>query len=298
MINYQLKSKEKIKPQPVNAYITGCFTPKSQQLKIAVGKSVLPEYFGDEKDRFRYNRDKINRSKLPIVMQFKNTLERFEDIVNRTEFYFNSLGYVPNVDEFKDKLLVNLGRKVDVFESIRLVDFLHDYCNELRDLMIRGQKKIKESSIVQYEELLTQIINYEDVKRKKLMVHDISFDVYQDFIHVTNEIFIGNLLPKNDNALKRKKFFGKRGYSVNSLSNLTSRFKNMLKQARIRGFELHMRPTSNSFNQDSVMGDTSQLYSIVASAVKDGSFAGTSKGTEQGQVRASTNRQIQKRTTF
>ncbi|WP_312922173.1 phage tail tape measure protein [Empedobacter brevis] len=59
-----------------------------------------------------------------------------------------------------------------------------------------------------------------------------------------------------------------------------------------------MRPTSNSFNQDSVMGDTSQLYSIVATAVKDGSFAGTSKGTEQGQVRASTNRQIQKRTTF
>ncbi|CAM3232184.1 phage tail tape measure protein [Empedobacter stercoris] len=59
-----------------------------------------------------------------------------------------------------------------------------------------------------------------------------------------------------------------------------------------------MRPTSNSFNQTSVMGDTSQLYSIVANAVKDGSFAGTSKGTEQGQVRASTNRQIQKITTF
>ncbi|WP_295676131.1 phage tail tape measure protein [uncultured Empedobacter sp.] len=59
-----------------------------------------------------------------------------------------------------------------------------------------------------------------------------------------------------------------------------------------------MRPTSNSFNQTSAMGDTSQLYSIVAQAVKDGSFAGTSRGTEQGQVRASTNRQIQKRTTF
>lgn len=59
-----------------------------------------------------------------------------------------------------------------------------------------------------------------------------------------------------------------------------------------------MRPTSNSFNQTSAMGDTSQLYSIVATAVKDGSYAGTSKGTEQGQVRASTNRQIQKRTTF
>jgi hypothetical protein len=59
-----------------------------------------------------------------------------------------------------------------------------------------------------------------------------------------------------------------------------------------------MRPTSNSFNQTSAMGDTSQLYGIVAQAVKDGSYAGTSKGTEQGQVRASTNRQIQKRTTF
>lgn len=59
-----------------------------------------------------------------------------------------------------------------------------------------------------------------------------------------------------------------------------------------------MRPTSNSFNQTSAMGDTSQLYSIVATAVKDGSFAGTSKGSEAGQVRASTNRQIQKRTTF
>ncbi|MDM1547082.1 hypothetical protein HX096_04330 [Empedobacter falsenii] len=30
-----------------------------------------------------------------------------------------------------------------------------------------------------------------------------------------------------------------------------------------------MRPTSNSFNQDSVMGDTSQLYSIVATAVNE-----------------------------
>jgi len=59
-----------------------------------------------------------------------------------------------------------------------------------------------------------------------------------------------------------------------------------------------MRPTSNSFNQTSAMGDTSQLYSIVATAVKDGSFAGTSKGSEIGQVRASTNRAIQKRTTF
>lgn len=60
-----------------------------------------------------------------------------------------------------------------------------------------------------------------------------------------------------------------------------------------------MRPTSNQFNQTSAMGgDMNQMYNLVAQAVKEGSFAGTSTGTETGQVRASTNRQIQKRTTF
>lgn len=59
-----------------------------------------------------------------------------------------------------------------------------------------------------------------------------------------------------------------------------------------------MRPTSNQFNQQSASGDMSQMYTMVASAVKDGSFAGTSQGAERGQVRASTNRQIQKRTQF
>lgn len=59
-----------------------------------------------------------------------------------------------------------------------------------------------------------------------------------------------------------------------------------------------MRPTSNQFNQQSASGDMSQMYDIVANAVKDGSYLGTSQGAERGQVRASTNRQIQKRTQF
>ena len=68
MINYQLKRKDISKPQPIFAYITGVFIGSKERLKISIGKSILPQDFGEEIDNYKFNRDRLNKSKKPCTM--------------------------------------------------------------------------------------------------------------------------------------------------------------------------------------------------------------------------------------
>ena len=89
MINYQLKRKDISKPQPIFAYITGVFIGSKERLKISIGKSILPQDFGEEIDNYKFNRDRLNKSKKPSNLIVKSVIDKFELTVNQVDLFFN-----------------------------------------------------------------------------------------------------------------------------------------------------------------------------------------------------------------
>jgi len=239
MINYQLKSKDTTKNQPVFAYITGVFKGSQERLKIAIGKSINPNDFGDADSNFKFNRNKLNKSKNPSNLIFKKFLENFESAVNQTELYFAVTEKKPNKDEFKGKLLVYLGKEVEekTTSNITLIDFINDYVKEVKELRLKNKKKISDGTIWNYLSVIHHIKNYQQSKGVELLISDFSFDIYNDFVETTNQLAIDKIKGKNKEI--HCKIHHKVGKSVNTISVITTRLRFLLSKAQQRGYELH-----------------------------------------------------------
>ncbi|MBS7332281.1 MAG: hypothetical protein KIG88_01625 [Weeksellaceae bacterium] len=242
MINYHLKRKEINKKQPVDAYLTGYFRNPSDRLKISVGKTINPTDFGDASNNFKFNRDKINKSKKHGVIIFKQMLQDFEAATSKTEAFFIALSVKPTKEEFKKQLLNNLGRTVDkekISESILITDFIEEYLEECRKLVQNGQRKLTETSMKKYIQVNTHIKNYQEYLGQAISIDQFSYEMFVDFIKVINMIAIGKITLKRNHIKSRSKLLNSEGYSMNTLNTITSRLKFMLGEAKIRGYKLH-----------------------------------------------------------
>lgn len=240
MINYHLKRKETNKPQPVDAYLTGYFRNPSDRLKISVGKNIHPLDFGDAVTNFKFNRDKINKSKKHGVIIFKRVLEDLETATSKTEAYFIAMSLKPTKEEFKEQLLINLGRKPEKDESrVLLVDFIETYCDERSEMTLKGQNPIKEKSIEKYRQVGTHIKNFQEFKNKQVYVDEFSYEMYMEFLDVINKIAIGKIVLKYNHIKSKSRLTNKLGYSLDTMNTISTKLRYILKQARIRGFNLH-----------------------------------------------------------
>lgn len=239
MINYQLKSKDTSKQSPVFAYITGVFSQSQERLKVSIGKSIFPQDFGDVSDNYKYNRDRFFKSKKPSNLIFRDYIEKFEQAVNQTELYFRVSEKKPSKDEFKTKLLVNLGKEVEekTSSNITLVDFINDYVKEVKELRLKNKKKISDGTIWNYLSVIHHIKNYQQSKGLELLISDFSFDIYNDFVEVTNQLAIDKIKGKNKEI--HCKIHHKVGKSINTISVITTRLRFLLSKAQQRGYELH-----------------------------------------------------------
>ncbi|MCA4783135.1 hypothetical protein IF125_12870 [Empedobacter stercoris] len=243
MINYQLKSKDTSKHQPVYAYITGVFNIPNARLKISIGKSINPNDFGLKSENYSFNSQHIKNSKKPEVLVFKRVLEDFERAVDKTLMYFLGVEIGVDLELFKQKLLENLGREQKVVEKksdeILVTDFIEDYIEESKELVRKGQKKLAESSMRKYIQVNTHIKNYQEFLKKEIYIHELSYDVFISMIEVINKIAIGKIKLKNNHQKSKSRITNGAGYSLNTLNTFTSRLKYMLGEARIRGYHLH-----------------------------------------------------------
>lgn len=256
MINYQLKSKDTEKAQPVYAYITGVFNKSNDRLKLSIGKTINPDDFGKKGENYRYNSQLIKTSKKPSVLVFKRALEDFESAVSKVESYFMGGDLIPSKDQFKEKLLQNLGREQKVVEKksdeILVTDFIEDYIEESKELVRKGQKKLAESSMRKYIQVNTHVKNYQEFIEKKIYVHELSYDVFVSMIDILNKIAIGQIKLKVNHQKSKSRITNEEGYSLNTLNTFTSRLKYMLGEARIRGYHLH--PTLHLDDKRLVIG--------------------------------------------
>lgn len=242
MINYHLKSKQTNKSQSVDAYLTGYFKNSSDRLKISVGKTINPIDFGDAEANFKFDREKINKSKKHGVIIFKRALEDFETATSKTETYFIAMGYKPSKEDFKEHLLINLGRKVEIKEDdnrILLVDFIEQYCVERSLMSLKGQNPIKSNSLEKYRQVGTHVKNYQEHIKQEVYVDDFSFDMYMDFLEIINKIAIGKIVLKHNHIKSKSRLTNKLGYSLDTVNTITTKLRYILKQARIRGYNLH-----------------------------------------------------------
>ena len=240
MINYHLKRKETNKAQPVDAYLTGYFKNPSDRLKISIGKTINPTDFGDVGNNFKFHRDKINKSKKHGVIIFKRVLEDFEAATSKTEAFFIANGIKPDKEDFKEQLLINLGRKVAEDDTrILLVDFIENYCDERAEMNLKGQNPIKEISLNKYREQGTHIKNYQEFLRRQIYVDEFSYEMYMEFLDVINKIAIGKIVLKHNHIKSKSRLTNKLGYSLDTINTITTKLRFILKQARIRGFKLH-----------------------------------------------------------
>lgn len=239
MVNYQLKSKVTGKQSLVFAYITGVFSTPQERLKISTGKSICPEDFGNLEDNYRFNRDKINRSKKPACLIFKSHLEEFENALNQTVMYFNLTKTKPNKDEFRTKLLVNLGKEVEENEinNIKITDFIKEYVDECKDLRTKNKKKISDGTLLNYLSVIHHLNNYQHYKGLEFNINDFSFDIYNEFVEITNQLAIDKVKGKNTEI--DCKVHHKIGKSVNTISVVTTRLRFLLGRAQQRGYKLH-----------------------------------------------------------
>lgn len=120
-------------------------------------------------------------------------LEDFEAATSKTDTYFIAMGYKPTKEDFKEHLLINLGRKVEIKEEdnrILLVDFIEKYCNERTQMTLKGQNPIRKNSIEKYRQVGTHIKNYQEFKKKQVYVNEFSDEMYMEFLDVINKIAI------------------------------------------------------------------------------------------------------------
>ena len=239
MINYQLKRKDISKPQPIFAYITGVFIGSKERLKISIGKSILPQDFGEEIDNYKFNRDRLNKSKKPSNLIVKSVIDKFELTVNQVDLFFNLIDIKPTREEFKVKLLEYLGREVKEIKvtSDRFIDFIEDYINNVKNIQKKNMMKISDDTIRNYLSIIYHIKNYEKYKERVLNISDISYDIYNDFIDTTAQFSVEEL--KGNNRTINCRVHNKVCKSNNTISVIASRFRFFLEQASKRGYQLH-----------------------------------------------------------
>ena len=118
-------------------------------------------------------------------------LEDFEAATSKTEAFFIANGIKPFKEDFKELLLINLGRKFEEDDNrILLVDFIEKYCNERTQMTLKGQNPIRKNSIEKYRQVGTHIKNYQEFKKKQVYVNEFSDEMYMEFLDVINKIAI------------------------------------------------------------------------------------------------------------
>lgn len=255
-IKYYLKASDKnpnkrTKEELIQARIHSNFVEsidgitKYNSFFVSLKCSIKPKNFGLIKDNFKFNEDIFNNFSRQNK-GVKTAMQHFEQKVDDLFSYYLINGVNPDATQFKNDLLIQLGRnKREVSQVTTILNYLNKKIEYFENLKNSGRKdEISENTIKPYRTLAYYIERYELHKNSKLTFQNLNETTYWDFWDFQDEVLKGNIkLPKI--AGRKSGTISKNGFLLSSIRKYQKTLFRILKMAQAENIKVELN-TSNS----------------------------------------------------
>lgn len=217
---------------------------KYKPIKISTGCRIKPENFGKVVEKgsrkvFSFDQNifdkysRVNRSIKTKLEQIKNAVV---DVTN--QFYIKK--YNPNPEEFKDALLIELGRKQgDVIKEKSVLEYLYDKIKTDREDAKQGKKNaLSPNHIKTYVSLSRMFENYEIATNTQVMFSNFNNRNFQwEFFRLVDAIYRGEIEVDNPNQSKKQRK-DPTGYGVKSINKYIKLLHRVLRLGKRDGYNM------------------------------------------------------------
>lgn len=217
---------------------------KYKSIKISSGCRIKPENFGklidkgnrkvfvfDQKVFDKYSR--VNRS-------IKTKLEQIENGVTEVTNHFYIKKNNPTPKEFKDLLLVELGRKQgDIIKEKSVLEYLYDKIKTDREDSKKGKKNaLSFNHIKTYVSLSRMFENYQIATKNEVMFSDFNNKNFQwEFFGVIDAVYRGEIEVHNPSQTKKQRK-DPTGYGVKSINKYIKLLHRILRLGKRDGYNM------------------------------------------------------------
>lgn len=210
---------------------------RQKPFRISLKSTILPENFGLLEDKFKFNQqvfDKATRNNATI----RTRMTKLQSAINILENKYELANVLPQPNEFKKDLLIELGRnKKEIIKDKRILDYLYDHISlSEANSGLSKRDSIGHNTIKTYTTISHLVENYQLATKDVLTFQNFDKTKYWHFWEIQDEILKDNIKVVNPNQPKkqRKQPYG---YLVNTLRKYQTTFIKVLKDAYNDGTE-------------------------------------------------------------
>ena len=180
--------------------------------------------------------DKYSRTNRAIKTKLEQTKNAVTEVAN--QFYIKRTN--PTPEEFKESLLIELGRNNgDVVKEKTVLEFLYDKIANDRENAEKGKKgALSPNHIKTYVSLSRMFENYQIAVEKEILFSDFNNKKFQwQFFEVVDSIYRGEIEVNNPNQ-KRKQATDPTGYGAKSINKYIKLLHRVLRLGKRDGFNM------------------------------------------------------------
>lgn len=244
-IRYYLQSQknksvdQRIRKEPIMVEINygyvgldGKGNKRAKPFRVALNASIEPVKFGEANDNFKFDEEifkRATRNNASIRTKMGRLQESIDLLVDR---YVLS-GKIPEPQEFKSDLLVELGRvKREITGEHSILEYLYLKIDKSEEESGMGKRSsISPNTIKTYRTVSHLIENFQIAKKEVLTFENFSNAIYWEFWDVMDDILKDKIKIDNPNQ-KKKQTKQEHGYLKTTIRKYQSTFVKTLKDAK------------------------------------------------------------------